>query len=367
MAPAEDNYDIVVIGGGPAGCAAARAARRRALRVLIVEQHARPQPRSCPGWLGPAAIEVCQGWGVDVAAVGSAFRGVRLWSWELRQQVEVDGAELVGCIVDPAALSGALLKAARTAGAALHRPGTVEGLHLGEDRATLRLSDGRTVTGQFVLIADGADSTVAALAHLATARQVVVREGCAAAVFPTPAADPRLDIVLGGGGGLRLITVARAVDATRVMLLTREAARPATAQLQEWAATAQQAGLLPPGPVPLPISLPCLAGTALEMESHVSKRSLLIGDAGGFVASFSNEGIYPALRSGWLAAQTAADALAAPIPQDELAFFSTRWREDLAEYLRMPNTDLGLLLPMVFKNPRMSRRLARAFLLGQAF
>jgi hypothetical protein len=33
----------------------------------------------------------------------------------------------------------------------------------------------------------------------------------------------------------------------------------------------------------------------------------------------------------------------------------------------MPNTDLGLLMPMVFNNPQMSRRMARAFLLGQGF
>ena len=103
------------------------------------------------------------------------------------------------------------------------------------------------------------------------------------------------------------------------------------------------------------------------MESHVGKRCLLVGDAGGFVTSFSHEGIYPALRSGELAAETVAAALRAPVLQDELASFSTLWRSELAGYLRMPNTDLGLLMPMVFNNPQMSRRVARAFLLGQAF
>jgi flavin-dependent dehydrogenase len=280
----------------------------------------------------------------------------------------VDDAELAGCIVDPAALSGELIKAACKAGAELLRPATVEGLQLGEHSADVYLSDGRSVAGTVVLIADGADSTVAALANLATTRQVVAQEGCASVTLEPSTDEARLDVVLGGGSsGMRLITVARDATTTRVTLLTRNAVSPATDQLQTWIAAAREAKLLPPGPFPQPVALPRLAGAALEMESHVGKRCLLVGDAGGFVTAFSNEGIYPALQSGCLGAQVAADALAAPILQDELATFSARWREDLAEYLRMPNTDLGLLLPMVFKNPQISRRLARAFLLGQAF
>ena len=111
----------------------------------------------------------------------------------------------------------------------------------------------------------------------------------------------------------------------------------------------------------------CPSGVALDMDTHVGKRCLLIGDAGGFVAAFSNEGIYPAMRSGWIAADTALRALRAPVLQDELASFGVAWRGELADYLRMPNTDLSLLVPLVFNNEQMSRRVARAFLLGQTF
>jgi hypothetical protein len=47
--------------------------------------------------------------------------------------------------------------------------------------------------------------------------------------------------------------------------------------------------------------------------------------------------------------------------------FGSAWRRDLADYLRLPNTDLALLMPLVFNNAQMSGRLARAFLLGQTF
>ena len=35
--PVANSYDVVVCGGGPAGCAAALAARRSGLSVLLVE------------------------------------------------------------------------------------------------------------------------------------------------------------------------------------------------------------------------------------------------------------------------------------------------------------------------------------------
>jgi len=73
------------------------------------------------------------------------------------------------------------------------------------------------------------------------------------------------------------------------------------------------------------------------------------------------------MRSGWKAAEAADRALKAPVLQDELHSFSSAWRRDLADYLRLPNTDLALLMPLVFNNSQMSGRLARAFLLGQTF
>ncbi|NUQ51003.1 MAG: hypothetical protein HUU27_13925, partial [Phycisphaerae bacterium] len=132
-------------------------------------------------------------------------------------------------------------------------------------------------------------------------------------------------------------------------------------------AAARQAGLLPPGPTPEIQAHPSPAGLALDLDTHVGKRCLLLGDAGGFVSAFSNEGIYPAMMSGVLAADVVARALKAPVPQDELASFGVEWRTRLADYLRMPNTDLSLLVPLVFNNPQMCLRVARAFLHGQAF
>ena len=58
-------------------------------------------------------------------------------------------------------------------------------------------------------------------------------------------------------------------------------------------------------------------------------------------------------------------ALAAPTSQDALMTFDTRWRLEMAEYLRMPNTDMEFLIPLIFSNPPMADRVTNAFFLGE--
>ncbi len=106
---------------------------------------------------------------------------------------------------------------------------------------------------------------------------------------------------------------------------------------------------------------------ALDIESHVAKRSLAVGLAGGFVAALSGQWLYPSARVAALAGSVAAKALPADQPQDVLAGFSARWRGELSDFLRSPNTRLSFLLPLVFSNQQIADRFARAYLFGENF
>lgn len=362
------RHALLVIGGGPAGAAAACAARAAGLSVAVLERGATPQPDACPGWLGPAAVRTCTSFGVAADAVGAVeFRGLRLRSWDLTQCVDVHDPELGGWIVEPTRLSAALLEAARRAGAEVRTGAEVTALHLGEDAVAADTRAGAAAEGQIALLADGASSQTAGAAHLLPAQRIAGTGGGVLATWDVATDAPGVEVLIGAGRALRVATIVRGAGRIRLYAHTRDTTSPAGTQLMTLVAAAQAAGLLPDSPPGLPQSRPLLGGTALELESHVGKRALLIGSAGGFVAALSQEGIYPALRSGQLAVETAARALAAPLLQDELTSFGAAWRADLADYLRMPNTDLGLLIPLVFGNPQMSRRVARAFLLGQTF
>jgi hypothetical protein len=106
---------------------------------------------------------------------------------------------------------------------------------------------------------------------------------------------------------------------------------------------------------------------ALELESHVGKRALAVGLAGGFSAALSGQWLYPALQSAVLAAGIVDKALGDPRPQDVFGQFDARWRQKLAGFLRSPNTQLPFLLPLVFSNQQIADRFCRSYLFGESF
>jgi flavin-dependent dehydrogenase len=295
------------------------------------------------------------------------FSGLRLRSWDLKKSAEVKDKELRGWIVARDVLDAALMAQAATAGVEVLQGVSPTAVNLGESCAVAVLSDGREVRGRILLIADGIDSRTAPLANMRSAARVRDLPRSLHVVSSIDGREAALDVVLGGGRAAQLVTLVRAAGQLRLSFVTRDSSSPPATQLHLFLEAARMEKLLPAKLTPEPVAGLSPAGAALDMETHVGKRTLLIGDAGGFVAAFSNEGIYPALKSGWLAAETAARALKSPVVQDELATFSAVWRAELAEYLRMPNTDLSLLLPLVFNNAQMSKRVARAFLMGQKF
>jgi len=105
-----------------------------------------------------------------------------------------------------------------------------------------------------------------------------------------------------------------------------------------------------------------LAG-ALEQEG-VANRALLIGPAGAFYRGASEE-IYPACWSAVFAVGVAIQALKATHLQDALQPYRQDWRTTLGEYLRGPRAHLKFLLPLVFRNAVMTRRMTEAVLLGK--
>lgn len=368
MAAARDEtFDVVVAGGGPAGATAAARAASQGLRVVLLERPAAAATPRGAGWISPAGVELCRALGLTTRTAGiTQFRGLCLHAWDCRRKTEVTDEALTGWLAERPALDEALRAAAVAAGARLRRDVEIESLALGEADVRVRGKAGETIAARVLVIADGARSTVAGLARMRAAAQAAGAPRCAHVGLPGgPAA---LELILENRRRGMLATIVRTKETTTLSVLARDAAVDVTRETEALVRTAQAAGMLPKSAAPPRVeSVISPAGVALDIESHVGKRCLMIGDAGGFVSAFSNEGIYPAMRSGWIAADTIARGLKARVLQDELAGFDAAWRGDLAERLRPPNTDLSLLLPLVFGNKQMSLRVASAFLLGQPF
>lgn len=364
----QQQSDVLIVGGGPAGASAALAAAQAGVSVTLIERQGKPPSGVWPEWLGPAGVALCAESGLSAKDVDAVeFRGLRLHAWDLKSSTEVEDDGLHGWIVNRHRFDSAMLNAAKEAGATIQRGSAVTGLDLAEDHAELTLENGRGLRGRVVLIADGTDSTTARRANLvpAAAMHDVARN--LTILVNTKKPRDSLDVIIGGSRNGQLATIVQLGKTVRATFATRDQSAQAMTAFRELCARATEADLLPACERHEVSERPCPAGVALGIDAHFGKGCLLIGDAGGFAADFSNEGIYPAMRSGQIAVETLRTALEAPVLQDELARFGAAWRGELADYLRMPHTDLSLLMPLVFSNPQMSKRVAQAFLLGQTF
>ncbi len=246
---------------------------------------------------------------------------------------------------------------------------------------TAVLSSGRRVVGRILVGADGVHSPVARMTGLRpswSAEQLVfcLSKDIRLSAKQRAACYDGEEIHVGLGFGLapgyawafpgaRCVNVGvgvRGWDAAHLRPL-----------YEAWVGGLKAKGLLPQGAnAENPVGGAIPAGAALEFESHVGKRTVLVGDAGGFASAATGEGIYPAVRSAAIAVRSILKALEADRAeskashcQDELQTFKHLWRQQLAAYLQMPNVNLTFLLPLIYTNQEIADRFGRAFLFGE--
>lgn len=148
------DTDVFVIGGGPAGLAAAIAARRRGYRVALADGTKPPIDKACGEGLMPDAIEAAQSLGLSLPALeGAYFRGIRFLGNSAA--VAADFPNGVGWGMRRTALHGLLIDRAESCGVELHWETAVTGLEQGGVQLC-----GRAVTARWIVGADGTSSRV---------------------------------------------------------------------------------------------------------------------------------------------------------------------------------------------------------------
>jgi menaquinone-9 beta-reductase len=153
-----EHWDVVVVGGGPAGAAAALAVRRAdpGARVLVLDRADFPRDKVCGDGIAPEALDVLAGLGVDPDALTDGYASVP------RLRLRSPGGTTVertmhrpASVVPRAVLDDRLLTAALASGAEFRRH-TVRRLDV---RPMQVVVDG-VLTAAVVVGADGAESTV---------------------------------------------------------------------------------------------------------------------------------------------------------------------------------------------------------------
>jgi flavin-dependent dehydrogenase len=141
-----------VIGGGPAGLAAAIAARRRGLDVTLADCSAPPIDKACGEGIMPDGIAVARAMGIRLEEAGAQpFRGIRFV--ENGVSVEADFPRGHGFGLRRTALHELMVARAADAGVRLLWDAPVS--ELAEDAVTV---DGRRVRARWIVGADGGNS-----------------------------------------------------------------------------------------------------------------------------------------------------------------------------------------------------------------
>jgi len=375
------DYDVVVVGAGPAGCCAAKFLADAGVAVALVDAARFPRHKPCAGWLNDKAVREFPFLDAIRRRIKAApFKRMTFHSPDLAQSARFSGRAHVGHIVVRDKFDAQLLQVARKAGATAILGRRVVGVEMGEREAVAVLAGGRRVAGRILIGADGVHSTVARASglragwgdeHLALtlSKTVPLTARQRAACFGTGG----IHVALGFAGAPGYAWAFPGAAHVNVGVGVRVRAASRLKELYAaWVRGLKGKGLLPPSAdLDGPEDAAVPAGAAIEFENHVGKRTVLVGDAGGFASAASGEGIYPAIRSAALAAQCVLKALEADRGskgahcQDELQTFKHVWRQQMASYLQMPNVNAAFLLPLIYTNQEIADRFGRAFLFGE--
>lgn len=312
----------MIVGGGPAGASTAVRLARGGLEVCVIDRSRFPRPKPCGEFLSPGATPILEELGVRGAVEAAGARRLeRVRIVAHGAEVELDfpddaGAPPWGYSLSRSRLDAILIEAARAAGARVIEDAVVDEVRIERGRAVVRAraaGDGARVgavgiEARLVVGAGGRNCPVARtlgvqrrdrrgrfdlLAHWSGARpgptatsfcELRVQQNHYVAVAPVEAGRWNVNCV-----------VPRAVLRAEpdVRALYRRIVGRGT---------------------PVVAGAPCedvVASdvTPLDVARASGDRAILVGDAALFLDPFTGQGIYLALRSAALAAETIVTAI----------------------------------------------------------
>jgi len=334
----QESTDVFVVGGGPAGLAAAIAARQKGLSVIVADGSVPPIDKSCGEGMMPETLAVLESLGVKFdRGTGQSFRGITFIQNGV--QVSADFPRGQGIGLRRPVLHERLVARAEECGVQFLWKTTVTGIISGIGAGSVQLPE-RNIRATWIVGADGQGSRVRRWVGLESARRVRQRYA-SRRHFRVKPWSSRMEIHWVGKtqayvtpiGEEEVCVVVMAETAAPGLFKTELHEMPALREKLAGASlSSRERG----------------AVTAMRTLRHVQKNNVaLLGDASGGVDAITGDGLRLAFRQ----ALALADAMAA----NDL----TQYQRAHRKLARRPML-MGNLMLWLGRNPRIRARVLRA-------
>lgn len=338
MVVSQESTDVFVVGGGPAGLAAAIAARQKGFSVIVADGSAPFIDKSCGEGMMPETLAVLQALGVKFArGVGQSLRGITFV--QNGSHVSGDFPRGQGIGLRRPLLHEALVARAEECGVQLFWRTPISAIISGGDTGSVQLP-GRNIRARWIVGADGQGSRVRRWIGFESSGHVGQRYASRRHYRVKPWSN--YVEIHWAGEAQAYVTPIGEEEVCVVMMAETPAHGLFETALDQMPALREKLFGAPLG------SRERGAVTAMRTLRHVQKNNVaLLGDASGGVDAITGEGLRLAFRQ----ALSLADAMAA----NDL----TQYQRAHRKLARRPML-MGNLMLWLGCNPRIRARVLRA-------
>ncbi len=309
------DYDIVVVGAGPAGSVAAYECAKRGFKTLLLEKAILPREKACGGAVMYRGIRILNGI-VPHELIEQKIYGLR-FGFHNGTSSEFISHKLIGITVFRDKFDDFLSTRAVEAGAELAEDTRVIHTSVSDECATIQLQDGREIKSDFLIGADGVNSIVSRSLNLRPKRKDLTRIGLGMEADFYVGRAGVMKATKGNPSVLEILPVKNRISYGWIFPKREHLAIGI-------AGSGVHMRALRPDFDGFYQSLEKRLGVKLKLEkrrtcflggegiagTNVTNRAILVGDAAGFVDPMMGEGIAYAMQSSKIAVDVIDQAIA---------------------------------------------------------